>query len=111
MTDAARIPPAFIEGQKIVYEVGGVHPKTRDGRCFLVLDKDVYARVLRPMHVRPGPGVPPATLDSREAAGPCDTHKPDKDKLKKGSHTFFVGLMKGNARLDVTMAKGPDVRR
>ena len=110
MSATAREPPQSIEGPKIAYRAGGVHPKTRTGRCFVALDKDVFARVLRPMRVEPGPPVAPQILDAREAEGPCDTHRPDKQKDTEGGHTVFKGTMKGTARLTVTMAKGPHNR-
>ena len=110
MSVIARVPPQAIEGPKIGYEAGGVHPKSRDGRCYVALDKDVAARVLRTMHVAPGPSVTPEFLDSREAEGPCNTHKPGKQKVSRGSHTLYTGVMKGDARLAVTRAKGPQNR-
>jgi hypothetical protein len=107
----ARQRGEFIEGMKIAYMAGGVSPGTRGGRSFVGLDKDVYARALRPMRVAAGPPVAPQVLDAREADGSCDTHQPDKLKPHGGAHRHSTGILKGNAKVTVTMAKGSDVRR
>ena len=87
---------------------GGVHPKTRDGRVFVRLDKDVDARVFRRMTFQGGVrGVEREALSCREAEGRAHRHHALQGKRSVGAHRRFEVFLDGDAVVTVTVATGP----
>lgn len=104
----ARRPGESIRGKRIVYFAGGVHPKTREGRAFVKLDKDVDAIVVRRMNLQAGVrGVPIEEMSCREAEGRADRHQALHGKRSIGAHRRFEGYLDGDAVVTVTVATGP----